>query len=184
MVRWPAKIKGGQTLNGIVSTLDWFPTFLAAAGDTKMKDKLLKGTRIGKKKAKVHLDGYNMLPYFTGKTKESPRTVFHYLDDEGLPVGVRIGDWKVVYAEQRAKTMALWAEPMVELRLAKLFNLRRDPYERADLNSNAYWDWFIDRAPWMYYGIFETSKFLASFKNIHQVRLLILGMLERLLREC
>ena len=107
-----------------------------------------------------------MLPYFTGKTKESPRTVFHYLDDEGLPVGVRIGDWKVVYAEQRAKTMALWAEPMVELRLAKLFNLRRDPYERADLNSNAYWDWFIDRAPWMYYGIFETSKFLASFKKI------------------
>ena len=131
----------------------------------KIKDKLLVGTRIGKKKAKLHLDGYNLLPYLTGKTKKSPRNVFHYLDDEGLPVGVRIGDWKVVYAEQRAKTMALWAEPMVNLRLAKLFNLRRDPFERADHNSNTYWDWFIDRAPYTYYGGFETAKFLATFKD-------------------
>ncbi len=100
VMRWPAKVKGGRTLNGIASTLDWFPTFLAAAGDEKIKDKLLVGTRIGKKKAKLHLDGYNLLPYLTGKAKKSPRNVFHYLDDEGLPVGVRIGDWKIVYAEQ------------------------------------------------------------------------------------
>jgi arylsulfatase A-like enzyme len=165
MVRWPGKIKAGTVSNEIVSHLDWMPTFAAAAGDTKLKAKLLKGTKIGRKSAKLHLDGYNLLPYLTGKEEKSPRDVFFYLNDEGMPVGTRVGDWKIVFAENRAKTMALWAEPFVTLRMFKIFNLRRDPYERADHNSNTYWDWMIDKAPQGYLALSKTAEFLATFKQ-------------------
>ena len=90
---------------------------------------------------------------------------FHYLNDEGMPVGVRVGDWKIVYAENRGATMALWAEPFITLRMFKLFNLRRDPYERADHNSNTYWDWVVDKAPQGYLGLATTSQFLATFNK-------------------
>lgn len=165
MVRWPEKIKAGQISTTVMSHLDWMPTFAAAAGDTDLTKRLLKGTSIGSKKAKLHLDGYNFLPYLTGKAKQGPRNVFHYLSDEGMPVGIRVGDWKLVYAENRAKTMALWAEPFVTLRMFKIFNLRRDPFERADHNSNTYWDWMIDKAPQGYLGVAETAKFLQTFKE-------------------
>ena len=165
MVRWPGKIKPGTVSNEIMSHLDWMPTLVAASGDTELKQRLLKGTRVGDKRAKLHLDGYNFLPYLTGKTEKGPRNEFHYLDDEGNPVGVRVGDWKIVYAENRAKTMALWAEPFVELRLFKIFNLRRDPFERADHNSNSYWDWMIDKPPQGYLGMATTRQFLATFKE-------------------
>ena len=91
---------------------------------------------------KVYADGFNMLPYFTGEAKESPRNFFGYINDDGALVALRTGDWKIVFEEQRAKQMACWGEPFVHLRLPKLFNLRRDPFERADENSNTYWDWF------------------------------------------
>jgi len=165
MVRWPGKIPANVVSNEIMSTLDWMPTFAAAAGDDDLKERLLKGTRIGKKKAKLHLDGYNFLPYLTGKTEKGPRQVFHYLNDEGLPVGIRVGDWKIVYAENRAKTMALWAEPFVTLRMFKIMNLRRDPFERADHNSNTYWDWMIDKAPQGYLGLSTTGQFLMTFRE-------------------
>jgi arylsulfatase A-like enzyme len=163
MVRWPGKISAGVVSNEVMSHLDWMPTLLAAAGEPDIAEKLKQGHQVGNKKYKVHLDGHNFLPYLTGEQETGPRYVFHYLDDAGMPVGVRHGDWKIVYAEQRAKTMSLWAEPMVVLRLPKIFHLRRDPFERADQNSNTYWDWMIDKAPQIYMGLAQTTLFLQTF---------------------
>ncbi len=163
LVRWPGKIPAGVVSNEIMSHLDWMPTLLAAAGEPDITTKLKQGHMVGKTKFQVHLDGYNFLPYFTGQEQRGPRHVFHYLDDGGMPVGVRFDDWKIVYAEQRAQTMALWAEPTVVLRLPKIFNLRRDPYERADHNSNTYWDWVITKAPYIYMGLAQTTMFLQTF---------------------
>jgi arylsulfatase len=163
VVRWPAKIAPGQVSNEIMSHLDWMPTLVAAAGDANLKEDLLNGKRVGSKRSKLHLDGYNFLPYMTGEAENGPRREFVYHNDGGMPVCVRIGDWKVVYAENRAKTMALWAEPEVTLRVPKIFNLRRDPFERADHNSNTYWDWVIDKAPWVYMGSAVTTQYLQTF---------------------
>ncbi|MEO0436297.1 MAG: arylsulfatase [Pseudomonadota bacterium] len=163
MVRWKGKIAEGQISTEVMSHLDWMPTLAAVAGDDALRERLRQGERVGTKDVKLHLDGFNFLPYFLGEEGQGPRRVFHYLNDEGLPVGVRVGDWKVVYAENRAKTMALWAEPFVTLRLFKLFHLRRDPFERADHNSNTYWDWMIDKAPWGYAGSAATAQFLQTF---------------------
>ena len=165
IVRWPGKIEAGVVSNEIMAHLDWMPTIAAMAGDPDLKRRLLRGTRIGGKSARLHLDGYNFTPYLTGQSPRGPRREFHYLNDQGMPVGVRVGDWKLVYAETRAKTMALWAEPFVTLRLFKLFNLRRDPYERADHNSNVYWDWVIDKAPHGYLGLATTASFLQTFRE-------------------
>ncbi|MGO9021743.1 MAG: arylsulfatase [Syntrophobacteraceae bacterium] len=145
-VRWPGKIPAGTVLNGIVSHQDWLPTLLAAAGEPDIKGKLLKGHKAGARTFKVCIDGIDMLPYLTGAVKESPRDAFFYVNDDGQLVALRFNDWKLVFMEQRAKTCALWSEPFVPLRLPKLFNLRRDPFERADENSNTYWDWFFDHA--------------------------------------
>ena len=165
MVRWPGKIKAGSVSNEIMAHLDWMPTLAAAAGDNNLKKDMLKGKRFGTKSAKIHLDGYNFLPYMTGQAEKGPREVFHYLNDEGFPVGVRIGDWKLVYAENRGKTFALWAEPFTMLRMPKIFNLRRDPFEKAEHNSNSYYDWEIDKAPYIYLGLSTTGKFLSTFKD-------------------
>jgi arylsulfatase A-like enzyme len=162
-LRWPAKIKPGQVSNEVMSHLDWMPTLVAAAGDPDLKKKLLQGTRVGSKNSKLHLDGYNFLPYFSGEAERGPRQVFIYHNDAAMPVCVRVGDWKIVYAENRAKTMALWAEPFVTLRMFKIFHLRRDPFERADHNSNTYWDWMIDKAPQGYRAAAATSMYLQTF---------------------
>jgi arylsulfatase A-like enzyme len=145
-VRWPGKIAGGKILTGIFSHQDWLPTLLAAAGVPDIKERLLNGHDAGAKHFRLHLDGYNMLPYLTAQSSVSPRKEFFYVDDDGQLVAVRYEDWKVVFMEQRAKTMALWAEPFVPLRVPKIFHLRRDPFERADENSNTYWDWLLDHA--------------------------------------
>ena len=142
--RWPGKFPAGKMLNGIVTHQEWLPTLLAAAGEPGIVEKLRAGHQAGDKQFTVHVDGYNCLPYFTAETDESPRDWFFYTNDDGLIVAIRYGDWKAVFHEQRAKTLQLWAEPFVPLRLPKLFNLRRDPFERADENSNAYWDWVIE----------------------------------------
>jgi arylsulfatase len=127
-----------------------FPTLLAAAGDPDVTQRLLKGTKVGDKPFNVHLDGYNMLPYFTGEVKESPRQSLVYFSDDGDLMAVRIGDWKLQFAVQRAFQMNVWAEPLVKLRVPHIFSLRRDPFERADFNSNTYWDWIVDHAPMLY----------------------------------
>ncbi len=165
MVRWPGKISAGAISNDIMSHLDWMPTLAAAAGDANLKKDMLKGKAFGNKKAKIHLDGYNFLPYLTGKEKKGPREVYHYLNDEAFPVAIRIGDWKMTYAENRGKTMALWTEPFTMLRMPKVSNLRRDPYGRAEENSNSYYDWMIDKAPYIYLGLATTAEFLSTFKE-------------------
>ncbi len=142
--RWPGKFRQGAILNGIVAHQDWLPTLLAAAGDPDINEKLLHGHKAGDKEFRVHIDGHNMMSYFCGERDESPRTDFLYVSDDGNLIALRHGDWKAVFMEQRAKTMQLWAEPFVPLRVPKLFHLRRDPFERADENANVYWDWVAD----------------------------------------
>jgi arylsulfatase A-like enzyme len=163
--RWPGKFKAGTVLNGIVSQQDWLPTLLAAAGEPQINEKLRKGYKAGDKTFKVHIDGINMLPYFAGEAKEDPRKFFFYINDDGRLVALRVGDWKIVFEEQRAKQMACWGEPFVHLRMPKLFHLRRDPFERADENSNTYWDWFIDHIFAFYISQPLVAQQIVSFKE-------------------
>ncbi|MDX2231572.1 MAG: arylsulfatase [Leptolyngbyaceae cyanobacterium bins.349] len=148
--RWPSKIPAGSVLNGIVSHQDVLPTLLAAAGEPEIKEKLLNGHTIGDRTYQVHIDGFNMLPYFMGEVKESPRNSLFYFSDDGELIALRLGDWKMVLMEQRAKQLQCWFEPFVPLRVPKMFHLRRDPFERADENSNTYWDWVISHAYLVY----------------------------------
>ncbi len=149
-MRWPGKIKAGTVLNGIGSHQDMLPTLLAAAGDPNINDKLLNGHKAGDKTFKVHIDGINMIPYLTGQVKESPRTSYFYVSDDGGVMALRHGDWKLVFEEQRANSTLVWVEPLVKLRVPMMFNLRRDPFERASFNSNTYWDWVIHHAFLLY----------------------------------
>ena len=145
-IRWPGQIPAGVVSNEIISHMDWLPTFLAAAGDPDVKEELLTGHEAAGKTFKVHLDGYNFLPYLTGETDKGPRIEFFYFSDDGDLVATRYDNWKLVFAEQRLPgTLAVWAEPFVMLRVPLMFNLRTDPYERAQVTSNTYYDWIIDR---------------------------------------
>ena len=166
MVRWPGKIKAGTVCNEMVSHMDWLPTFLAAAGDPNIAEKLKKGHTAGKKTFKVHLDGYNLLPLLTGQESKSPRVSFFYFSDDGDLTGLRYDNWKIVFMEQRMTgTCAIWAEPLVPLRIPKVFNLRTDPFERADITSNTYWDWMIDHAFLLIPAQKYVGDFLATFKE-------------------
>jgi arylsulfatase len=123
----------------MVAHHDWLPTLLAIAGDTQVTEKLLKGYQVGPMTYKVHLDGYNLVPYLTGQAAKSPREWFLYVNDDQQVTGLRYDNWKIVFLEQRAPgTLRVWAEPFVGLRVPKIFNLRTDPYERADITSNTY----------------------------------------------
>jgi arylsulfatase len=166
MVRWPGKIKAGTVSNEIVSHLDWLPTFLAAAGEPDIKEKLLKGHKAGTRTYKVHLDGYNLLPYLTGEEQRIPRPGYFYFSDDGDLTAFRYDNWKVVFMEQRAAgTLQVWAEPYVVLRVPKLFNLRTDPFERADITSNTYYDWFLDHIYLLIPAQGIVGQFLATFKE-------------------
>jgi arylsulfatase len=166
MIRWPGHIQAGSVSNEIVSGLDWMPTLLAAAGDPNVKEQLLKGMQVGAKKSKLHLDGFNQLPYLTGQAKKSARDSFFYFNDDGDLVGLRYENWKIVFMEQRAPgTLRVWAEPFTPLRVAKFFDLHADPYERADITSNTYYDWLMDHAYVMYGAVAYTSQFLDTFKE-------------------
>jgi len=149
-IRWPGKIKPGTVFNGIVNHQDMLPTLLAAAGDPNVKEKLLDGYKVGDKTFRVHIDGFNQLPYLTGEVKESPRNFFFYVSDDGGIMALRVGDYKLVFELQNAVSTNVWAEPFVKLRVPHIFHLRRDPFERADFNSNVYWDWFMDHVPYLY----------------------------------
>jgi arylsulfatase A-like enzyme len=165
-VRWPGKIKAGSISNQIVSGMDWLPTFVAAAGDPGITEKLLAGYTVGDMTYKTHLDGYNILPYLTGEAEKSPRQEIFYFSDDGDLMALRYQDWKQVFLEQRAPgTLRVWAEPFTSLRLPKLFNLRRDPLERADITSNTYYDWVIDHAFLVVPTQAYVAKFLATFKD-------------------
>ena len=167
LLRWPGRMQAGSTSNELISGLDWLPTLVAAAGDADIKDKLLKGHQAGGKTFKVHLDGYNQLPYLTGQQPTSARKEFIYFNDDGDLVAMRYENWKVVFEEQRAPgTLRIWAEPFTKLRVPKIFNLRSDPYERADVTSNTYYDWLMsDGAGVIVSGPAVVSQFLATFKE-------------------
>ena len=144
---------------------DWLPTFVAAAGESDIKNKLLQGHNGGGKTFNVHLDGYNMLPYFTGQEKEGPRKEMFYFTDDGQLSALRYGQWKVMFTEQRAHGMGVWQEPYVTLRFPKLFNLRRDPFERADLESGAYETWRFERIFVLAPAAAYVGKFISTFKE-------------------
>jgi arylsulfatase len=166
MLRWPGKIEAGMISNEIVAHLDWLPTFLAAAGEPNIKEKLIAGHKAGAKTFKVHLDGFNLAPYLTGEVDKSERQGFFYFSDDGDLVAIRFKNWKVVFMEQRVMgTMRIWAEPFTALRVPKLYNLRTDPFERADVTSNTYYDWFLDRAFMVGAAQILASRFLATFEE-------------------
>jgi arylsulfatase A-like enzyme len=166
MVRWPGKIAPGMVSNEIVQHHDWLPTFLAAAGEADIVEKLKAGHTIGATTYKVHIDGYNLLPYLIGEVDKSPRQAFIYFSDDGDVLGLRFDNWKVVFMEQRMQgTLQIWAEPFVPLRLPKLFNLRTDPFERADITSNTYWDWVAENGILVLAASFIVGQFLETFEE-------------------
>jgi arylsulfatase len=164
-VRWPGHFPAGTTLNGLISHEDWLPTFAAAAGAPDVKEKLLKGVNLNGRKYRNHLDGYNQLDYLSGKVKASPRSEFIYVNDDGQVVAMRYDSWKAVFLENRGQAFGVWREPFAELRVPLLFNLRRDPFERAQHNSNTYNDWFLDRAFVVVPLQALAGKFLKSMKD-------------------
>jgi arylsulfatase A-like enzyme len=164
MIRWPGHIKPNTWATDIVSGQDWFPTLLAAAGDPDIKERLLKGASIGGTTFKVHLDGYNQLPYLTGEQPHSARHEFYYFNDDGNLVATRVDDWKFVWCEQRAPGgFTVWSNPFTCLRAPKIFNLRMDPYERADVVSDQYYDWLTKNVYLVAYGTSKTAAFLQTF---------------------
>jgi arylsulfatase len=167
MVRWPGKIKAGSVSNEIMHHMDWLPTFMAAAGEPMIKEKLKKGgvEAIGRT-YKVHLDGYNMLPHITGKEEKSPRNEIFYFADTGELTALRYGDWKAIFLEQKEyATLRAWIEPWTPLRVPLITNLRRDPYERAHVTSNTYYDWMIDRVFFLVPAQAYVANFLKTFRE-------------------
>ncbi|WP_133523587.1 arylsulfatase [Flavobacterium sp. 245] len=166
IVRWPGVIKPGQVTTEIMSHNDWIPTLASIAGEPDLTNKLLKGYNANGKTYKVHLDGYDQSNFLRGKTQKSAREKFFYTDDDGLLVGLREGDYKYVFAEQRlGGTMGVWAEPFTKLRLQKIFNLYQDPFERADITSNSFWEWQLNHVQLMYGAIQDVVVFAETFKD-------------------
>jgi arylsulfatase len=167
MVRWPGKVKAGSISNEIMHHMDWLPTLLAAAGNPNIKEQLKQGgvQAIGRE-YKVHLDGYNFLPHLTGEVEEGPRNEIFYFSDDGDLTALRYNDWKAIFMEQKAwGTLRAWIEPFTPLRVPLIFNLRRDPYERAYRTSNTYYDWLIDRAFFLVPAQAYVGQFLATFQE-------------------
>ena len=174
IVRWPGKIKPGTVTNELMSHNDWIPTLCAIAGEPDVVGKLRAGYKANGKDYKVHLDGFDQSKFLTsvegtvGKNNDakSARDKFFYSDDDGLLVGLRQGDYKYVYAEQRMRgTLGVWAEPFTKLRLQKIFNLYQDPFERADVTSNTFWDWQLNHVGQVYGAMDEVGKFVETFKD-------------------
>ncbi len=164
MIRWPGRIPAGVVSNEIISHLDWLPTLVSAAGEPDIAAKLLDGHAVGDTTFRVHLDGHDFLPHLTGETDQGPRTSFFYFSDDGDLVALRYDNWKLVFLEQRlAGTLGVWAEPFTALRVPKMFNLRTDPFERADITSNTYWDWVLDRAFLVVPAQAVVAEFLQTF---------------------
>jgi arylsulfatase A-like enzyme len=171
LARWPGKIKAGTISKEIIQHHDWLPTFVAMAGDPDVVEKLKKGYDTIGRTYKNHIDGYNLLPYLTGQEKESPRKLFVYLSDDGDVLAIRYDNWKVLFIEQRCRgTLQVWAEPFTRLRLPKLFNLRTDPYEFADVTSNSYYEWFLYHDYILFGAYAIADKWAATFKEFPPVQ--------------
>ncbi|MEM1235715.1 MAG: sulfatase-like hydrolase/transferase, partial [Pseudomonadota bacterium] len=169
MVRWPGKIAAGSVSNEIMHHMDWLPTYLAAAGRPTVKEELLDGITIaevgGGRDYRVHLDGYNFLPFLTGEEESGPREEIFYFSDDGDLMALRWNDWKLTFLEQKSwATFRAWMEPLVELRVPLIANLRRDPYERGYRTSNTYYDWLLDRA----YMLVPAQQYVGNFLETFQ----------------
>jgi len=164
-VRWPGKIAPHQVSNEIISLQDWMPTLVAAAGNPNVKEELLKGKQIGGKSYKVHLDGYNFLPYFTGQEKKGPRKEFFYFTDDGSVSALRYNPWKINFTVQNAHGFHVWSQPFTQLRLPLVQNLRMDPFERASGESMLYDKWGIDRLFVLVPAQVIVGKFLKTFQE-------------------
>jgi len=164
-VRWPGKIEAGSITNEIVHHMDWLPTFADIAGNPDIKEQLLKGQRLGKRKYKVHLDGYNILPYLKGDEAEAPRKEFMYWTDDGDLAALRFNNWKVLFMEQRAHGFDVWQDPFVSLRFPKLENLRMDPFERAEHEAIGYGQWRAERMFALVPAQAFVAKWIESFKE-------------------
>jgi arylsulfatase len=176
MIRWPGRIKAGEVSNELFSGLDWFPTLLAAVGDTAIKERLLKGTNIAVTTYKVHLDGYNQLPYLLGQQARGNRTEFYYFNDDAELVAMRYDvvepaaasstAWKIVFCEQRQPgELDVWANPFTCLRAPRMFNLRMDPFEHAQISGAEYDEWRNDNGYVAFEGIRRTAAFLQTFSE-------------------
>jgi arylsulfatase len=165
IVKWPGVTKPGSISNDIISHLDWFPTIGAALGDEDLKEQMKKGPVFGNDNTKVHLDGYNFLPRWKGEADKGPRREFFYFSDTGNLLNLRYNKWKVVFAEQRAEGLEVWQEPFTQLRLPKIFDLRADPFERADHEAIGYARWRIDRTFLLVPAQAFVGKFLKTFKE-------------------
>lgn len=171
LVRWPGKVKPGSIANGIVQHHDWFPTFLAMAGEPDIIEKVKKGYEAIGRTYKNHIDGYNLVPYLTGETDKSPRNFFFYFSDDGDVLAIRYDNWKMVFMEQRtAGKMDVWVDPFVRLRGPKMYNLRTDPFEFATITSNTYWDWQFHHVPLVYLSQAAAAKFVDTFKEFPPVQ--------------
>ena len=174
LVRWPGVIEGGTVTNELMSHNDWIPTLCSIAGEPNIIEKLKHGYTANGNKYTVHLDGHDQSEFLRtvrGKAAnnngvKSARSEFYYADDDGLLVGVRLGDYKYVFAEQRSQgTLEVWAEPFTVLRLQKIYNLFQDPFERADITSNTYWDWNLNHVGSAYGMMEKVFEFAATFKE-------------------
>ncbi len=166
MLRWPGHIAPGSISNEIFSGHDWFPTLVAAAGDPDVKQKLLTGYSAVGKTFEVHLDGYNQLPYLTAQQPKSDRRGFIYFDDDGHLIALRVENWKLIFAEQKTEgTLDIWGEPFTVRRVPLVVNLRMDPYERAEITSNSYWDWSLRKLYLLMAAQALVAEFIGTFKD-------------------
>lgn len=168
LIKWPGKIKPGQVSNEIISGEDWLPTFLAAAGETDVKEKLLKGHSANGKNFKVHLDGYNMLPYLTGEVDESPRKEKYYFDDDGGLNAFRYAKWKIHFKIQENHGFNVWKKEYTSLRMPLVMDLRADPFERAYHESSDYDRWHAERMFLFVPAQAMIGEFLQTFKEFPQ----------------
>lgn len=165
LIKWPGVIKPGTVYNDVFSHEDMVPTLMAAAGEPDIKEKLLKGHSANGRDFKVHLDGYNMLPYLKGEVDEGPRKEFFYWTDDGNLANLRYDRWKLVFMEQRAHGFAVWQEPLVTLRVPKLMDMRTDPYERAEQEAEMYNMWRFERAYLILPAVAYVSQHLTTYKE-------------------
>jgi arylsulfatase len=165
MVKWPGRIEAGQISTNIIEMTDWLPTLLAAAGNPNVKQQLLDGYQVGDKNFNVHLDGYNMVPLFTGETDVNPRNEKFYFTDDGSLSALRYNDWKLMFTTQDAHGMEVWSNPYTVRRLPLVINLRRDPFERAADEAGAYDRWMFDRIFLLAPGAGYVGEFLATFRE-------------------
>jgi arylsulfatase len=183
LVKWPGKIKPGQVSNAIFSGEDWLPTFLSAAGEPDVKEKLLKGHSANGKDFKVHLDGYNQLPFLIGESTAGARDEIFYFDDDGSLNAFRYKRWKIHFKIQENHGFDVWQKKNTELRFPMLMDLKTDPFERAEHDSEDYRHWMADRMYMLVPAQVKIAEFLATFKDYPQRQALGSFSLDQVLEQ-